>query len=132
MIALGLRTMRRPAELCNLRIADIKMEDRFLWVRINRSKTDQFAKGKFIPVDPTNSPYCPVRLIQEYLKARGKIGSQDLLFVNVSGKRMTTGTVNAAVKRIKNHAQLRGKYSGHSLRIGGATGAMKAGLTYPR
>ncbi|CAG8796616.1 15754_t:CDS:1, partial [Gigaspora margarita] len=47
----------------------------------------------------------------------------------MSVKRITTGTVNAAVKRITNHAQLRGKYSGHSLRIGGATRAMKAELT---
>lgn len=132
MIALGLRTMRRPAELCNLRIGDLKMENGICWVRINRSKTAQFAKGKFIPIEPTNSSYCPVRLVYEYLKFREIKRNEDPLFLSISGKRMMTGAVNAVVKRLAQHAGLEGKYSGHSVRIGGATGAMKAGLTLPQ
>lgn len=133
MIALGLRTMRRPAELCNLRIGDLKIENKICWVRINKLKTDQFAKGKFIPIEPTKSPYCPVRLVYEYLQERKWSGrNEDPLFLSVSGKRMTTGAVNATVKRIAQHARLEGKYSGHSIRIGGATGAMKARLTLPQ
>ena len=42
---------------------------------------------------------------------------------------MTPAAVNSVVKRLAQHLQLDGKYSGHSLRIGGATAAMEAGLT---
>lgn len=132
LVALGLRTMRRPSELCNLKVGDLKMVEGICWVRINRSKTDQFAKGKFIPVDPTNSRYCPIKLVFHYLSSRGKVKRNDWLFVNIRGNRMTTGTVNSIVKKMALHAGLEGRYSGHSIRIGGATGAMKAGLTLPQ
>ncbi|CAG8698105.1 17505_t:CDS:2 [Gigaspora margarita] len=45
---------------------------------------------------------------------------------------MATGMVNATVKRITNHARLGEKYSGYSLHIGRATGAIKARLTLPQ
>jgi len=109
------------------------MENKICWVRINKSKTDQFAKGKFIPIEPTQSPYCPIRLVYEYLKEEKRSRrNKDPLFLSVSGKRMTTGAVNAVVKRIAQHARLEDKYSGHRICIGGATGAMKAGLTLPQ
>ncbi|CAG8458572.1 30971_t:CDS:2, partial [Gigaspora margarita] len=61
-----------------------------------------------------------------------KFKDSDWLFENAYRKHMTTGTVTSIVKKMACHAGLDGRYSGHSLRIGGATGAMKAGLTLPQ
>lgn len=44
-----LKTIRCLGELCELRIKDLNIRDGLLWIRINRSKTDQLAK-KFVPI----------------------------------------------------------------------------------
>jgi site-specific recombinase XerD len=129
LVALGLRTMRRPSELCNLNLNDFKWDGSRLWLRINRSKTDVFANGRFLPIEITNSPTCPVTLLLEYLKVRPHTCAKAPLFLAQNGNRMTPGAVNSVVKRVAEHLQLQGRFSGHSLRIGGATAAMEAGLS---
>ncbi|CAG8846261.1 10763_t:CDS:1, partial [Racocetra persica] len=59
LIAIGLRTMRRPVELCNLKLEDVKFNRNLCWIRICNSKTDQFSNGKFIPIEISNSLCCP-------------------------------------------------------------------------
>ena len=73
LVAIGLRTMRRPGELCKLKFKDVKFGDKLCWVRISSSKTEQFANGTFIPIEYTDSQYCPVRLLRRYLKIRQKL-----------------------------------------------------------
>ncbi|CAG8596490.1 44464_t:CDS:2 [Gigaspora margarita] len=54
LVAIGLRTMRRESELATLSLNDFREENGLLWIRINRSKTDQQGVGKFIPIELTN------------------------------------------------------------------------------
>ncbi|CAG8573449.1 11578_t:CDS:2 [Gigaspora margarita] len=99
LVAIGLRTMRHPGELCNLRLRDIKFSKKLCWVRVVSSKTDQFANGRFLPIEATN---------------RGQL---------------LVGAVGAIVKRVAENAKVQGRYTAHSIRIGGATAAMAAGLS---
>ena len=129
LVAIGLRTMRRPGELCKLKLNDVKFGDKLCWVRISSSKTDQFANGKFIPIEYTDSRYCPVRLLRRYLRIRPKTTEDQPLFLSNRGKQLTVGAVGAIVKRIASNAGANGRFTAHSIRIGGATAAMEAGLS---
>ncbi len=42
---------------------------------------------------------------------------------------MNTASISSVVKRVAHYAGLKGRYTGHSLRIGGATAAMQGGMT---
>lgn len=54
------------------------------------------------------------------------------LFPNQFGKKISVGAVSQIVKRMATHASLAGRFASHSLRIGGATAAMRAGMTMPQ
>ncbi len=136
LVALGLRLMRRPGELCQLRLSDIRWQDGLLWFRIRRSKTDPFAHGFFIPVEPLDSPCCPIRLLEKYLAIRPERtpdfpnGTPDFLFLSVKGGQLTSAALSSVVKKVAAHCLVKGKFSGHSLRIGGATAAMSGGVYF--
>ncbi|CAG8628151.1 5906_t:CDS:2 [Cetraspora pellucida] len=129
LIAIGLRTMRRPGELCSLKLKDIKFGEKLFWVHISSSKTDQFANRKFIPIEYSNSKYCPVRLLRRYLAIRPRTSDDRPLFLSRSKVQLSVGVVGAIVKRIAENAGLQGRFTAHSIRIGGATAAMEAGMS---
>ncbi len=56
-------------------------------------------------------------------------GTPDFIFLSVNGGQLTTGALCSIVKRVAAHSSVKGKFSGHSLRIGGATAAMMGGFT---
>src|SRR4051812_37520977 len=126
--------MRRPGELCQLCLSDLRWQDGLLWFRIRQSKTDPFAHGFFVPVEPLNSECCPIKLLEGYLAVRPKVtadfpdGTPDYLFLSVKGGPLTAAAVSSVVKRVSAHGLFKGRFSGHSLRIGGATAAGPAQL----
>jgi integrase len=130
LVALALRCMRRPGEMGILKRKHILgWKDGLFKVKIPKSKTDQLMKGKVIPIDSVpDSKICPVKLVERYILLTNP-GINDFLFQSSSGKQLSASAVSAIVKRMAENAQLKGKFSGHSLRIGGATAAAKAGLT---
>jgi len=130
LVALGLRTMRRASELSALQLSDIQWRPAVgaLWVFIARSKVDQTGKGMEIYIEPVKgSPTCPVRLFWKYLEWRGQ--EEGLLFKAAQGGRLSTQAITSICQRMVVAANLQVKVSSHSLRIGGATAAMMAGLT---
>lgn len=130
MVAIGLRCMRRPGELTALRRKDARVKDGRLWIFVRKSKTDQFGKGKLIPVDEgASSDSCPVRLLKKWVEL-AELNPEAPLFPNAnSGKFGSTAMVTASVKKMAEIAGEKGKFSGHSLRIGGATAAMSGGMS---
>ncbi|CAG8856690.1 7265_t:CDS:1, partial [Gigaspora margarita] len=118
------------SELATLSLNDFREENGLLWISINRSKTDQQGVEKFIPIELTNSRFCPIRLWKQYLRVRGNSGK--IAFLSNKNGKLTVGAISSIIKRIANHAGLKGRYTSHSLRIGRATAAMKAGLSLPQ
>lgn len=134
MVALGLRLMRRGAELGELRVDDV--EDRGadgLVVTVRKSKTDQLAAGLRLPVDATGGATCPVGLLRRWLMVRPVLVCRgdgcESLFVSVRGQPLTTSAISSIVRRAAEGAGLAGRFSAHSLRIGGATAALGAGAS---
>jgi integrase len=127
---LGFRCMRRPGEIGNLRRSHLWKKDGWFYLKVPFSKTDQLRKGKVIPIEPSDSSWsCPVKILDRYLASRRFKNGESLLFTSRTGSKLSTAAVSAIVKRIAANAKLEGKFSGHSLRIGGATAALQGGMT---
>jgi integrase len=90
----------------------------------------RFVRGKVIPMEPSGGVCCPVRTLDRYLE-EFRLGDTEWLFPSMikSEKPVSGQAVSKIVKRAAEHAGLKGRYSGHSLRIGGATAALKGGMT---
>lgn len=130
LVTIGLRCMRRASELTAIRREDLTKDGDMYLLRIPRQKNDQTAAGAKIPFEKTGNPVsCPVKILDKFLAAGFWIGN-DFLFQDrgISGQ-MSTGAVSAVVKRMADQAGLDGRYSSHSLRIGGATAGMRGGLS---
>ncbi|CAG8669719.1 6300_t:CDS:1 [Cetraspora pellucida] len=128
-MTIGLRTMCRPNELYKLKLKDIKFGRKLCWIRIGHSKTDQFTNRKFISIEYSNSPYCPIKLLKKYLTNRPKSSSDKPLFLSKQGKQLSVRAIGAIVKRIANNASIQDRFTAHSIRISGITTAMEAGLS---
>ena len=108
---------------------DIKIKKHTISLRIRASKTDQQRRGHTLLVGCTHTSPCPVELLTRYLQLRKHSSSQSPLFLFKDGSYLTQRTFSAALKQSllavgRNHHH----YSPHSLRIGGATAAAKAGV----
>jgi integrase len=128
LVALGLRTMRRAAELGALQTDDLRwLPDRqVLRVFVRSSKVDQAGRGFEVFVEPVEAPWCVVRLWRQFIAERGS--GPGLLFSSVRGTPLTSGAVTGICKRMVAAAGLQAAVSSHSLRIGGATAAMMGGM----
>jgi site-specific recombinase XerD len=133
LVALGLRLMRRGAEIAALTTRDVEETVDGVTVTIRRSKTDQTGIGLQLPVEESDTPTCPVRLLRRWLSVRSALAVRgthcDALFLSARGTALTTSAISAIVKRSAAAAGLSGSFSAHSLRIGGATAAMGAGAS---
>ena len=130
LIALGLRLMRRPSELARIRRRHIVPDSQgWVWVLVPETKTNKSGKGKRIPIEPSrDSPTCPVHLLQLYLQAVP--GSpDDLLFHTVRYAQLSSSAITSIVQRAAASVGVQGRFTGYSLRIGGATAAVAAGMT---
>ena len=101
-------------------------------VFVRSSKTDQAARGKWIPIEPAGGALCVVRLVCEYMRCYPGVET-DPLFGSVKTKEaLAPASVSHAVKEMAAHAGLGAGYSGHSVRIGGAVAALAGGMTEPQ
>jgi integrase len=128
LLSIGFRAMRRPCELGYLKKKHINFDGTFMHLRVPKSKTDQLGKGRWIPIDSTRGDACPVQNMKNWLEYN-KMDKEDWLFPRENGASINSGDVNTLVKKVAVVAQLKGRYTGHSLRIGGATAALKGGLS---
>jgi len=129
LMMLGLRCMRRANELAAIRRKHITRIGEKFFLKVPSQKNDQKAVGVRIAIEPSGDPLtCPVLLLEEYLAS--KIWEPgDFLFTNSKGGQISSGAISKLVKRMVESAGFEGRYSSHSLRIGGATAAMEGGLT---
>lgn len=130
LTALGLRLMRRPSELARIRRRHLEWDHQgWLWVLLPETKTNKSGRGKRVPIEPSpDSPTCPLKLLAAYL-AVVPGAPDDLLFRSVRGAPLTTSAISSVVSRLATRAGFTGRFTGYSLRIGGATAAVAAGMT---
>ena len=133
VIVLGFATTLRRSDLAELRLSDVKFDERGLTVWLRHSKNDQEGKGRSIGVWPgKRASTDPVRVLKAWIDARGhwagplfcRIQSHDTLT-----REPITGEVIARI--VKSAADELGldssQYAGHSLRAGAITASANIG-----
>lgn len=124
----------RRSELVALDVEDVRFEPQGVRLTVRRSKTDQRGIGQTKDINyAANSANCPVKALMKWIE-EGKIESGPLFrSINrhgqVSPNRMNPASVGFIVKRVMRALKLDPKeYSGHSLRAGFVTDAIKSGI----
>jgi hypothetical protein len=137
MIAVGVRCIRRPGELADMREDQLECTDFGAQIRIVVAKTDPTAQGKWIPMERGTTVACPVRCLDRYLAMakrcslkQWKRGSaRNFLFVRANGRPYTTEHIKDFIRAVAAFAGLKGKFGGHSIRITGACLAVLGGMS---
>lgn len=136
-LVLGFAMMARRSELAALRLADAVESEAGLLVTIRASKTDKDSLGADValPVGthPALDPVALVRAWRAELAGRGHLVGPLLRAVSrhgALGGGLTPGSVCRIVQRAARRAGLPDaeRYSGHSLRAGGLTASLQAGI----
>ncbi|XP_052277466.1 uncharacterized protein LOC127876350 [Dreissena polymorpha] len=116
---------KAPINYSTLRLEDIKVNEEFIILHLNQSKSDPFRKGIEIFVYATHNQVCPVAALKKYLKYRGHSNS-DALFIMQNGSPLTRTKFISNLKHVLRSIGMDdSKYNGHSFRIGAATTCAK-------
>jgi len=119
LLMLGYETMRRRSELCQFKFEDLQQLPNGKYaIRLNFSKTDQFGKGKILPL--TKELYHDLEAWKE------KVGEGYILRsiskYKTPTKSLNPASINIILKRLqsKSSLHLNSELSGHSFRVGKA------------
>jgi integrase len=132
LLMLGFSAALRRSELVGLDVADLAFVPAGLTVRLRRSKTDQFGKSRLIGVPHGSGEACTVVAVRAWL-ARAQI-HEGAVFRRVVAKqlgaRLSDQSVNLVLKAYAAGIGLPvERVSGHSLRAGFVTAAVRAGAS---
>ena len=131
LLLFGFAGAFRRSELVALNTWNLEFREEGVKVTIEKSKTDQEAQGQTIAmVRQPNSPYCPVRALEDWLTVakieRGALFLRMHRGDNVGKVRLSAQCVAIVVKNYAHKVGLDStRYSGHSLRRGFLTSAAR-------
>jgi integrase len=118
----------RASEICNLRRDDVVFDRDTMTVLIRKSKTDPFANGfQHLIRQSTDPLLCPVRWCREFVESSGNRSPEAPLFVTLHQRPFTSALLSKVVQAVATAAGLSGRFSSHSVRIGGITQAIGNG-----
>lgn len=130
LLQLGYETLRRRSELVRFRFDDlVKTPAGTYRLVLRRSKTDQFGRGKQLPISPQL-----VMLIQDWQSQVGADSDYIVPHINKAGEVLNSplpdGHVNLILQARQADAgiELDRPLSGHSFRVGGALDLLKRGV----
>ena len=131
----------RFSEVINLRRCDIIVNNQFLSIFIEKSKTDVYREGSWIYITRLDSALCPIRLVSRYFEQgnikgdcqkyifRGIITCTSHQTLRKKDKHVSYTCVRENVlEGLKNTGVNIEIYGLHSLRAGGATAAANMGV----
>ena len=97
-----------------------------VFIRLSRSKTDQFHKGCSIVLAHSDCAICPGAALMSYLQRRGNDSGP--LFRSVDKSPLTREKLNSRQQHIMAAAGWQGRFTPHSFRVGAATTAASLGF----
>lgn len=132
LILMGFATGMRRSELVGIKVEHIDECAEGIRITLPRSKTDQEGRGRVIGVTRgTNPTTCPVRALNNYLRAAGIREGFIFRSINRHGQIGSGLSAQAVALVVKSAAAAAGlnpdNFSGHSLRAGLVTQAAIAG-----
>lgn len=130
-LTLGFCGMLRRSELVALRAADVTPTEDGVTLLVRTSKTDKESQGRVVPIPPQRDPD-PVTLTAEWLDVvrDGHLLRKITRTDELTDEPWRAGGVCDLVKRCAREASLPSwdRYSAHSLRAGGLTASLRAGV----
>ena len=129
LLLFGFAGAFRRSELVGLNVENLKRRDEGLLVTIEKSKTDQEAKGQLIAIlAKPDSRYCPVQALDDWLTVAdirtGALFRRMFRGDVVGRQRLSAQSVALVVKEYAGRVGLDyAQFSGHSLRSGFITSA---------
>lgn len=129
ILQLGYETMRRRAELCRLRLEDVrKMPQGKYGLLLRFSKTDQFGEGTWIPISETL-----YTLVERWKKRIGQEEGYILRSVAKNGsvgESLTPDSIVPILVDLQHRSRIRElpRFSGHSMRVGAALDLLERGV----
>jgi integrase len=137
LLVLGFAMMARRSELADIKLSDLAEDGDGLAVNIRTSKTDKDSRGVTVAIPRgAHADLDAVALVRDWraLLASRNVETGPLLrtvdrYGNIRGA-LKPDTINAIVQRLVKRAKLPNPelYSAHSLRAGGLTAALRAGV----
>lgn len=130
---LGFAAALRRSEVVSLDVGDLQFDARGLTVRLRRSKTDQYGRSRLIGIPDEAAGRCAIEAVRTWLQVRG--GQEGPLFTRIlvsgkAGARLSDQSVSVLIKRYAHAVGLPAdRISGHSLRAGFVTSAVRAGVS---
>lgn len=123
----------RRSELSAVDCKSIAWSGRGVIVTIRKSKTDQERKGRDVAISRGGGAICPVRALEGWIEAsrivEGPVFRRIDRIGTISAAGLTGDAVSVILKRrLKEVGREPSCYSGHSLRAGFVTEAVKAGI----
>lgn len=142
MFVLAFSGFFRFSELSLIRSKDVKFNDGFLSIFIEKSKADQLREGQSVVIaESAGSSICPVALLKLYMSSSNlSFDSEEYLFrpISSSSNRKRLVSVNKPIcystyresfkKSFRDIVPDISKFSTHSARSGGATLAANSGV----
>lgn len=127
----------RRGALARLQVEDLTKDERGYSIRVAWDKTDQAGEEERLKIlPPRDSPLDPVRALNEWMHEIGNPTSGPIFRQLRHGKPAKVGilgrTVAEVVKKACLAAGVEGDFSGHSLRSGLITTAIRKGITLDR
>lgn len=132
----------RRSEIALLRLDDISFSRQGVLIKLRRSKTDQYQRGREVAIPKAqDSQQCPVRALRRWLATLAALRGHDVdpnttapLFCSIDKHGNTRGSLSGASvgwllrKRLALHGLSSEGYTAHSFRAGLITSAAKAGV----
>jgi integrase len=133
LLLIGFAGAFRRSELVSIDHSDLKFEAAGVLITLRRSKTDQEGQGRHVAIPAgKDSNTCPVLALQKWLAQAEIVDGPVFRPIRKGGAISTTRlTGHAVAYLLKGHARVAGlaadTFSGHSLRAGFVTSAVRAG-----
>ena len=132
----------RRSEIASLCVSDISFMRQGVLIRLRRSKTDPYQRGRSVAIPQARAPQrCPVRALHRWLAVLAALRNLDVdpdaaspLFCRIDKHGNAGGALNGASvgwllrKRLTLHGLSPEGYTAHSFRAGLVTSAAKAGV----
>lgn len=134
LLSLGFAGGFRRSELVGLECEDVHEDASGVIVTIERSKTDQGGAGRTVGIPRGRNKFCPVRSFEQWIEiadlSSGPLFRPVAKSGEIGANRLSAEAVALIVKKwVAKIGFQPSEYSGHSLRAGFVTSAVKAGAS---
>ncbi len=134
ILTIGIRGFLRAGEIMGLKFKHITAHFGYLTLNLGSRKNRRRDAPVIFLDESRNKSSCPVKNLQRWMEMRkteGHAGPEDYVFTTAPKKKIHISYkhVSDLVRKAAEMAGASGNFSGHSLRIGGATEALMAGFS---